>query len=279
MFERLETVSNHGTNQGIIPRFNIQMDAMVGLAFGESRKKLHFDFLLNNIVDFTDFYDIHSAIHVTYKEYIAGLHSGKYFTPELEHSKIHDRGLEIELARHIKNFFILGKQLLNNFAKSGLIDDGKLKMSEIMFAKKTAYDNKRKIINELNGHFYEILFRIMDNYRERIIVPFFDLRNEYEHSNFKLGKFKVFFQENQLIIEEPELGGLNLVKAIDLLYEEILNYIELLIVYFYGLNAYRKTNGFFTLFESNTYNYAEQKFRYYIYPKMGVDHLTQLIKP
>lgn len=279
MFGRMETLSNHGTAQGIIPRFNSQMDAMVEMAFGEERKKLHFDFLFNNMVDFTDFYDIHLLIHTTYDNYIAGLRSGEYFSPENVKSKIHDRSLEIELAKHTKSFFIQGKQLLNNFAKSGLIDDGALKMSEIMFAKKAAYDAKRKQINKLDGPFYEILFRIMDNYRERVTMPFFEIRNEYEHSNFKLAKFDVNFQGDELVIQKPDLGGLPLVKAIDFLYEEILNYIELLIVYFYGVNTYKKTKGFITLYESETYNYSEHRFRYFIYPKMGTGHLKQLITP
>jgi hypothetical protein len=53
--------------------------------------------------------------------------------------------------------------------------------------------------------------------------------------------------------------------------------IEVLMAYFYGLQAYEKTNGFMALFKRNEYNYSNLLYKYVIVPNMYESGLTKLI--
>jgi hypothetical protein len=79
LFKGSETTSNHGTIQGIIPRFFLQMADMAKSAIppeGEQAKKFE-HFFEYNISDFTDFYDIFHEIKSIYIDYVDGLYDGR----------------------------------------------------------------------------------------------------------------------------------------------------------------------------------------------------------
>ena len=62
LFGRAETVSNHGTAQGIIPRFQLQSLELAKMASIKKPEDKVFEFCEYCLDDLTNFYDIHQLI-------------------------------------------------------------------------------------------------------------------------------------------------------------------------------------------------------------------------
>ncbi|HTK18415.1 MAG TPA: hypothetical protein VL442_02830, partial [Mucilaginibacter sp.] len=60
-------------------------------------------------------------------------------------------------------------------------------------------------------------------------------------------------------------------------YERILDLIEVLMVFFFGVKAHQKTNGFMTLFRREQFDYSNLLYKYTVLPNMDQQGLTRLI--
>jgi hypothetical protein len=139
LFQGYSTFSNHGTSQGIIPRFYLQMVDMAKFALDQEAlsEKLQ-QFLDTNISDFTEFYDIYIELRETYIDYREGLTNRKYYSIDERGAFRHDRSKELILKKKTKDFFIQGRLVVYNFGKSGVIDDKELGcISNFRFCKNT----------------------------------------------------------------------------------------------------------------------------------------------
>lgn len=135
LFKGYSTFSNHGTSQGIIPRFYLQMVDMAQFAFEKEgvEEKLH-SFLNKNISDFTDFYDLFTELKSTYIDYRDGLKIGKYYSLSDKGTFNHDRSNELILKKKIKDFFIQGRLVIYNFGKSEVINDGEFILNNFLYS-------------------------------------------------------------------------------------------------------------------------------------------------
>ena len=62
------------------------------------------------------------VIVIEYNDYKVGLTDGKYFSINDKGQFKLDQSVELKLEKKIKDFFILGRLIINNFAKTTIID-------------------------------------------------------------------------------------------------------------------------------------------------------------
>jgi hypothetical protein len=149
LFQGYSTFSSHGTSQEIVPRFCLQMVDMAQFAFDKEgvRKKLQ-QFLDTNLSDFTEFYDIYTELRETYIGYREGLTKGKYYSIDEKGSFRHDRSKELILKKKVKDFFIQGRLVIYNFAKSGVIDDNEFILNNFLIVSEKNFEkNKLNCLN------------------------------------------------------------------------------------------------------------------------------------
>ncbi|MCF8236193.1 MAG: hypothetical protein K9G67_14650 [Bacteroidales bacterium] len=282
IFGDLEYTHNHGTSTGIIPRFYLQMLELASLTFETKKEKdrLFSNFEKNNIPDFTEFYDIYHELINKYDQYGKGLIDGTYLKIQ-DNGTFHlDRGLEIEMRKLIKSFFVVGRRLLNNFVQSEMIRNEKIDLRKLVIVKDGNFDKNREayINSNHSGISYELLYQIIHDARNEFLANFNEQRGKIEHSSFEMPKFEVKRNKGQLIIQEPSLNGnIRLIEEISRFYILLLDFIENLMVYYYGLNAYERTNGNLTLFYRKDYDFPSLRYKYVIQIRINDPSLTLLI--
>ncbi|MEI7979705.1 MAG: hypothetical protein WCI53_12730 [Bacteroidota bacterium] len=279
LFKGDSTFSNHGTSQGIIPRFYLQMIDMAQFAFDKEgvEERLQ-NYLDKNISDFTDFYDLFTELKTLYIDYRDGLKNGKYYSIDNKVSFKQDRSNELTLKKKIKDFFIQGRLVIYNFGKSGVINDGEFILNNFLIVKDGNFQkSKESCINSSAGNKYKFLIEIIEKAREDFLSEFNQTRANFEHQNLQIEDFKVQVLNSQIEVIEPILGNMNLLTKIDYFYEQILDLIEILMVFFYGIQAHEKTNGFMTLFRREEFDYSNMNYRYVVMPNMYGSGLTKLI--
>ena len=178
-------VSNHGTSQGIITRFFLHFEEMSKFAFlgDKQREATYLRYENKNREDFTNFYDTYNEILDLRKEYLDGIKSGIYFSILPNGNTTSDATPEIKIRKRIMEFFISGRQLLNNFCKSELLDDGDFKLSSFLLSKDKVVE---KYLSEAQNK-----FRFKDGYKKIISIAteaqddfkrdFMQLRGDLEH--------------------------------------------------------------------------------------------------
>ncbi len=279
LFQGYSTFSNHGTSQGIIPRFYLQMVDMAQFAMdnkgvGEKLQK----FLDTNISDFTEFYDTFTELTEIYIDYREGLKNGKYYSIDEKGTFRHDRSKELTLKKKTKDFFIQGRLVIYNFGKSGVIDDAEFILNNFLIVSEKNFEKNRvNCLNSPVGKKYEILLQIIEDARKDFLTSFNQIRADFEHQNLQIEDFKVQINNNQVEIIEPSFGHSNLLTEVENCYKRLLDLIEILMAYFFGLQAYEKTNGFMTLFKRDKYDYSNLLYGYVIMPNMYENGLTKLI--
>jgi hypothetical protein len=280
LFKGYSTFSNHGTSQGIIPRFYLQMVDMAQFAFDKVgiEERLN-DFLNKNISDFTEFYDLFTELKAIYIDYSDGLKNGKYYSLDDKISFRHDRSNELTLKKKVKDFFIQGRLVINNFGKSGVINDGEFILNNFLIVKDSNFEkNKLSCLNNPEGNKYKFLIEIIEEARKDFLSEFIQARADFEHQNLQVEDFKVEMVNSQIKVIEPSLSNTNLLSKIEYYYESTLDFVEVLMVFFYGIQAYKRTNGFMTLFKRDEFDYSNLHYKYVVMPNMYERGVTKLIE-
>jgi len=268
IFEGHETISNHGTSQGIIPRFFLQTLELATSAFGktEGDKKVG-NFLSKNIPDFTNFYDLHQEITSDYNDFKNGLSDGRYFSINDKGQFKLDRSVEISMEKKIKDFFILGRLLVNNFAKSGLIDSEYFKLNDIFIVREKNFIKNKTAYTQIDSSKrFEILFDIVEQARDLFLTEFNQIRADIEHQNLSIPKFEINTKSGE--ITEPSFkGNKPMIDELNLYYGYLLDTIELLIAFYFAIEAITK-KPMFGMFERENYDYTKMILRFCIMPKI-----------
>ncbi|MDB5014654.1 MAG: hypothetical protein JWQ25_2856, partial [Daejeonella sp.] len=141
LFGKIVYISDHGTAQGIIPRFFLHFKEMSEMAFlgDKERAKRYWDYYDKNRDDFTNFYDSYHQIKQLRKRYIEGILSGEYFQRFENGEFTADKSPEVKIKKAIQDFFKDSKPFLNNFAKSKLLDDGVLQLAKLLVVSEKNY--------------------------------------------------------------------------------------------------------------------------------------------
>ena len=229
IFDSIEQISNHGSVQGIIPRFFTQMNDMMTFAYGDEdgkkRSALQFQLV---ITDFTSFYDLFEEIKETFDTYKKGVQSGEFCKTDSQGVLQINRIKENKLNQLIKDFFIRGRLLLNNWAKSKVIDNELFKLNDLVIVKDSNFiKNSKSQLEKDEISRYENVYNAISKARNEFLTEFNQVRADYEHSNFKLPKFQIGIENDIIQFAEPKLLGHNLMSVIDYFYGSILNFVEI----------------------------------------------------
>lgn len=281
IFGDIEYTHNHGTSSGIIPRFFLQMLDLASFAFDskEEMDKLFTNFDRDNIPDFTEFYDIFHELKANYEEYNIGLKNETFLKVQSDGTFHLDRGVEIEMRKSIKNFFVVGRRLINNFVQSEMIRDEKIDLRKLVIVNVEKYKkSKEKLTSSHKGISYKILFKIIEDARNEFLEPFNNLRDKIEHIGFKMPRFNIQRTSDGLKIIEPSFNGKHsLIQEIENYYHQILDFIENIMVFYYGLRAYERTKGNLTLFYRKDFDFPALKYKYIISIRTSDPNLRLLI--
>jgi hypothetical protein len=280
VFGRQEIVSKHGTQAEIIPRFFLQMSELAKGAFrgtGEDIDARFIAFFEKNIKDFHHLYDIKNEIQAFYSDYKNGLTSGEYFYLDQRKNENLDRSVELKLQQSVRNFYLFTKVLLKNFTLSGIITDQHFDINQLLFVKDENFEKKRiTMIEGCPNPNYTYLFEIVKDFRVNWWNRIIGVRDSFEHHAYTICPYQVFMYNKQLVIKEPEINGQNFFEAVLESYSALLDFIETIMAYYYGINGMHnsKIMGFF---EQENYSYTSAKrHRYVLLPNIGLNGLKPL---
>lgn len=279
LFKGYSTFTNHGTSQGIIPRFYLQMIEMAQFSFDTANIEDRLEsFLNNNISGLTELYDLFIELKSIYIDYRDGLKNGKYYSLDDRGGFKHERSNELVLKKKVKDFFIHGRLVVYNFGKSGVVNDGEFILDNFFFVNDFNFEkNKLNCLKGAVGNKYKLLLEIIEKARKDFLSEFNEIRGDFEHRNFQVKDFEVHVTQNQIEVIEPNLGSGNLLNKIEYFYEQALDLIEVLMALFYGIQANEKTNGFMTLFRRDKFDYSNLLYKYVVMPNMYETGLIKLI--
>lgn len=267
IFKSIETTSNHGTEQGILPRFEIQMIDLYRIAMLDYK-----DYELNKFIrytkivvpEITHFYDLYHVLNEKIERYRTGINSGELFKIK-DGIPNYDRSIELEIIDLVKDFFIRGRILLINFQKSEIIDDENFCTKAYLLVKDINF-TKAKLAQQSNkqDYKYQILINIIESSRKEFLSDFIEIRNGFEHNQMMLDSFNYDFENKQVV--EPILRKKSLSHALAFYYENLLDLLEKLMCYYYGIKVSIRTKGGLKLFIQRDYDYKNLKNKYIISP-------------
>ncbi len=258
--------SNHGTSQGIIPRFFLNFKDMSTFAFmgDKTREELYRNYEKTHQEAFTNFYDMYFEIQKLRLEYINGLNSGKYFKFLEKGKTSSDTTPEITIRRKIKEFFMSGRQLVESFGRSGLLDDEEFKISKFLLAdaeKVEHYKSKYSKNFRFPRGYTKIIDMVLDA-NSHFKVDFFSIRGKLVHDNLQISPFRLESANGRLVIYEPTIKGVNVFVQIEKYFNGTFDLIEDIAAYFFGINAHVKSHGKITLLMRKPEDVDPANFRY-----------------
>ena len=277
IFDRIELDINHGTEKGIVPRFYRQIREIAQIAF---LNKEDFDSKMlslykENLKDFTSFYDLFEEIESIHLDYNKGVKNGEYFFRDKQGVKNLDRTKEVILNRKIKEFFVEGKQVINNLSKTGVVKDETFDLFNFLFVKETNFHKAKNnyIANNSNG-IHIRLIEYIEQSRKDFLTLYLSIRDKFEHHNFRIDEYIVDLDaKNELIVSEPKIENYNSFSLVKGMYNNILYFCEGILVLFYGAIAVSKTNGFFGLYRKKIFDLKQLNCEYLVLPRHHDENL------
>lgn len=263
MILNAEFFSNHGTSQGIWPRFYLQMADLGENAIGKDAFDKKASKYFNSVMpELTNLYDTYHKIQGLINDYKEGVSNGTYFKIDSRGQYNFDRGMENEIQNAIKDFFIRGKITVVNFVKSGIIDDATFALPDFYFCDSKKFEVKKdSYLNSTNGK-YSPLLAIIEKGNQTFLSELNYIRGKIEHSEFTIAPFNLESSIHGAEVFEPMLEDKIISVKLEYFYENILDFIEKLIAYYYGINGEINKNGFYQLHIRRGFNYPELKYKY-----------------
>jgi len=281
LYNKIEFISSHGPEQGIVTRFFFQIKELTNQAFlNENDRHRHLDqYMIVVINDFTTFHDLYQELKKSFEEFQKGILSGDLFKIDERGVATIDCSLELKIKIKIKEFFTQGRILLNNLAKSKVIDDEYFCLNDLIIVKDTNFKiNKLKFLDKDELKRYKCLFDILEYSRNNFLSSFNQIRAEIEHDSFEIPRFKISFLNKNVLFEQPMLKERALMAQLDFYYNSIFDFIESIIAHYMGINAYINHKGLLTLYQRKTFNYKELKYKFLISQKRNDNNLIDLLK-
>ncbi|NVN95340.1 MAG: hypothetical protein HXX18_08670 [Bacteroidetes bacterium] len=280
LYSKVYKLNNHGTKQGIIPRFVHQMLDLEEIAFmpiGGLKKS--YKYINVAISDFTSFYDLNQEIKIKRNEFYNKLISKEIIETQENGALSIDRTLETNLLENVKAFFIKGRILINNWAKSDVLTDEYFDLKNLLIVNDSNFIKNSNHYLSLDEHRrYEYLLKLIENGRKQFLTRFNNIRARIEHENFQLYYSQIELINDEIKIFEPLLDNTAMYELVDFFYENILNLIEKVMVYYYGINAYLNWNKSMNLFKREEVDFDNQLYEYVIIPNQEIDKMKRLIK-
>lgn len=279
LYTRINKLNNHGTKQGIIPRFVLQMLDLEDKAFMPiGRIKKSYKYVTVACTDFTSFYDLNQEIKIKRNEFHKRLISKEIVEIQENGVLSIDRTSETSILQNVKDFFIKGRILVNNWAKSEVITDEFFDLRNLLIVKDSNFITNSYQYLSLDEHRrYEYLFKLIENGRTQFLNRFNNIRAKIEHEDLTLNYSRIELINDEIIIFEPFLDNAAMYELVDFFYENILNLIEKVMAYYYGINAYINWNESMSLFRREEIDFDKKLYEYVILPNQERDKMERLI--
>ena len=281
LYPSINKINNHCIHQGIIPRFILQMLELERIAFmpvGSIKKSYKYVKVASS--DFTSFYDLNQEIKIKRKEFIEKIFSREIIEIQKNGTLSIDRTIETHLLEKVKDFFIKGRILVNNWAKSDVVSDEFVDLKNLLIVKDTNFITNTNHYLSLDKHRrYECIFEIIEDGRAQFLSRFNNIRARIEHDDLILNYSRIELINDEIRIFEPLLDNSAMYELVELFYENILNFIEKVMAYFYGINAYINWNKSMNLFKREELDFDKNLFEYVILPNEDRDKMKKLIYP
>jgi hypothetical protein len=230
------------------------------------------------INDFTRFYDLYDGIKTKHQKYISQLKNSSIVKVQHNGALEIDRTLESDLINEVKDFFIKGRILLNNWSSSKAIKDEYIDIKNILIVKDNNFEKQRDKYLALDEHkMYESLFDYFSGARVNFLTEFNDIRAEIEHSMLTFNFYQVNMQNGEISITEPLIRNKPMYQRLDFYYNSIFDFIERVMIFYYGINAVKNWKGLMNLFERQSVNYEKSEFKYVILPNHKNNDMKCLI--
>ena len=139
----IETSPGYGAQQGIMPRFYLQLSELCRFLNAPAFIEVIPDKVLKNIIpELANFYDVHKSLQTGITDFIEGVKDDTLYKVSDDGSTTFKREKEFEISNLTKDFFIRGKILLVKFFKGDIITDGDFKISPYYFCDDAKFDTK-----------------------------------------------------------------------------------------------------------------------------------------
>lgn len=262
MFEKVIQISNHGTSTGIWPRFLMQMSELRQFAIGkkefDDRTQMYFETVLPEI---EKFYDIYHKFKTLLKDYQEGIQSGKYYSLDSNGQTMHNQIPEREISNTAKDFFVYGKIMIVNFVKSGVVDEGPFKLEDFYFSDLKKFQTKKLEYEKNSNCLFIPLIELIGKAQMTFLQPFNKIRGDIEHNHFQIDSFKLEMNHDTAFVFEPLFEGRILSCTLQFYYDNILDFLEKLFVYFLGIKA-ESQSSIIKLFVRHQFDYPNLLFKY-----------------
>jgi len=260
LFSHIEYDSNHGMDLGIWPRFYLQIQDLAEF----SSKSFDSNGLYEKevISGIKNLYDIHFLIQNLIQDYSTGLKDGRYYYKTSQGMHAIQTHQEREISNKIEDFLSRGKVLLIRLGDCGIIDKSDFNITDFVKVNDSNFEKaKDKYLLKTDKRYLPII-NLINKSRNSFLNEFKYLREEAQHEFFKLDRFKIQTVNDQIVVEEPIFKGLPLSTKISFYYENILDFIEKVLVYYFGINGELHLKGFAYLEFNPDYNYSKQHYKY-----------------
>lgn len=246
----LETSPGYGSEQGIIPRFYLQLNELCNFLNAPSFVRIIPEKFLKTIIpELANFYDLNNSLQTTIKEFLVGVRDGTLYRVREDGSSSFIRQKEFEISNLTKDFFIRGKILLVKYFRGDIVVDHDFKLSHYYFCDDTKFQTKYSQYNSAKSQKYLPLLNVLRAARISFLNEFANTRGSIEHDDFELDRFTLHHEDTKTTLIEPNFQGDILSNKIALYYNRILELIEKLTVYFAGINC-EEINSFYKLYKT-----------------------------
>ena len=264
MFEKVIELSGHGTDTGIWPRFFLQMHDLGQFAVGkqefDTRSEKYFKDVIPQIEKFYDIFHDYKNLVADYRE---GIKSGKFYKIDERGHITHTKMPETKIFDKVKDFFIHGKIMLVTFVESGIIDEPGFNFTDFYFAGENKLEQKKiEYLKTTEGYFIPLI-TLLEKAQNSLLRPFNSVRGDIEHNRFNIDDFKLEESMNGAIVNEPLFQNKSLSVTLQVYYDKILDLIEKLVAYYFGIKAETKP-GCFELYVRREYNYPKLLYKFTI---------------
>lgn len=280
-YNRIENISNHGVSQGIVTRFILQMHDMEKHAFLDENERVSRmgKYVEVVITDFTQFYDLYKEINEIFQTYQSEVLSGDLVVKDKDGLLKIDRSIEARFNTKVTDFFIRGRILLNNWAKSKVLDDKYFCLKDLLIVSPSNFQKNRiDLLKKDDLSRYKCLFDFVENARNNFLTNFNKTRDEIEHNVFKIPRFTIDSIDGKIVFEQPKLDGFNLMDLLNYYYDSLFDFIETMMVFYLGINSFFNYEGLMTLCMRKEFDYKELKCKYVIATGNNDPNLVKLIE-
>lgn len=264
IFSTIDYDRDHGMDQGIWPRFYLQILSLAEMAGGADLFHQKAELYEKEVIpEIKNLYDLHHQLQDAIADYKLGMEDGRYYKKDAHDTTILQTYHERNILNIFKNFIIRGKMLLVHFGKCEIIDENNFILDSFIHVKnQNNFDERKRQYLSSSDCRYLPIINLIDVARTSFLNEFTEHRGEVEHKIYKYGKFDLRVEDGKVIVIEPILMGFPLSQKVLFYYNSMLDLIEKILVYYYGINGERHLQGYALLEVNPNYDYTNQIYKY-----------------